>query len=345
MPLGDPNGKDDLPPGMTPEELELLERHFAAVSREAQAERNDVQSRQLDTAEKMRKALNVSVEIITDPAAAPRFAARHNVHVRTKEIARNMFDAYVGTGDVRLKALHNLDLQRSSAKANGVFVYPYSNEYEENRFSAKHPDGSNEYLMVEASGSHYRQGHMRYGAPKPAADAQFRFPEAKYGATPVFAIPDQSRSPVADDVTNKKILEQMLERPQTVALLEDIATDPEMGKMGLASHAIDRGLRHIVEEINPRRGDHAIEYIVAEIISIRGMILKGGHELFFDDEIEGTAILNGRSMVVFDHFESDHVTSFAPAWTLQNRRVPVEGHEYVESLLANWYAKFARIKR
>lgn len=335
-------------PLMTEEERErLLRLQFEQASDQLVEERRfRVDTERVDTHEKIQKALNVSVEIITDPTVSRRLAARHNAHVRTNQIARDMFDVYNdGDEGVRTRALENLELQHLSAKDGGVFVFPYSDELERRRITATHPDGSNEYLIVEASGSHYKQGHMRYGAPKPAADAQFRLPEARYGAAPVFTVPDATRSPAADDLTNKTILEQILERPHAVAQIEDIATDPDMGKMGLASHAIDAGLKHIVEVLNPRRGDHAIEYIVAEIVSIRGMILKGGLELFLDDEIEGTAILNGRSMVVFDHFQSRYVKSFAPAWTLQNRIVPVEDHDHVESLIANWYVKAARVKR
>lgn len=346
MPPGNPDGKEDLPPGMTPEEFAALENHFAAVSREFQAQRNDVHNRQLITVDRMRKALNVSTEIITDPSVARRLATRHNAHVRTHEIARDMFLAYAGTPVERAAAMENLELQRLVAKEDGVFVFPYPDELEERRICAAYPGGSKEYLVVEASGSHYKHGHMRYGAPRPAADAQFRLPEARYEATPVFSIPDIARRPVADAITNPKILERILERPQAVAQLDDIATDPEMAKMGLAWNAIDAGLRHIVEVLNPQRGDHAIEYVVAEIVSIRGMILKeGNHELFFNDEIPGTSIMNNRSWVVLDHFNNDYVKSFDDAWTLQNREIPVEGHSHVKSLIANWYVKAARIKR
>jgi GNAT superfamily N-acetyltransferase len=346
MPYGSESGGNPDPLVSEEERERLLRLQFEQATDELAAEsQGRVDAERTDTHEKMRKALNVSADIIIDPAVGRRLAARHNAHVRTQDIARDMFDAYAGTPQQRAAALENLEIQRLCAKEDGVFVFPYSYDFEAGRIFAVHPDGSKEFVIAEASGSHYKPGHMRYGAPKPAADAQFRLPEARYDAMPVFVVPDATRSPVADDLTNKTILERILERPQAVAQLEDIAVDPDMRRLGLASRAIDAGLRHIVERVNPERGAHAIEYVVAEIVSIRGLLLKGGYELYFDDEIEGTAILNDRSLVVFDHLQSDYVTSFASAWTLQNRRVPVDGHDHVDSLIANWYVKAARIKR
>lgn len=303
---------------------------------------NEVLQGRREASDKIRVALDLRTDILTDASAAPRLSKRHNAHIRTEKIADLMCQAAFGQGEKRLKAIEALKGEVKRAEEEGIFVFPYSDELETDRLEAAYPDGQREYLIVEASGSHPRIDHPRHGKPGPAADAQIHLPSSDSSASPVFARPDPAR----DAILSPELLESMLLRPHAVAQVDDIVSDPDMGKLSLASAALERGLQIIVEDVNPGRDPSGrIEFITAEIVSIRGMELHAGETLYFDHEIPASPILNRRSMVVFDHFKSSYATNFDTAWVLQGHRIPIEGHPLVRHLIANWYVKVARTKK
>lgn len=331
MPLNDPNGPDEQ---STPQsEDELFAKEFEQAWHQLKQEDRTGKICD-DTKDAVRDAVAPRVDFLDDPVHAGRLAARHNQHLLTGDIADAMYDATFMLGKERIDAIARLEQLNKRAKEHGVFVFPYDEEYERMRMEGRHEDGSRKYVIAEAWGTHPRRGFV------PGADAQIALPAANRHAAPVFSVPLGS-----DTVPRDKLLEEMLEFPESVAQIDDVVTELDMQRKGLASRAMEAALVRIRDEINPTRGDHAIKIVTAEIVSVRGMRLKEkGHELFLDHEVPGERIMNSRSMIVFDHLRSDVVAAFDDVWVLKNRFVPVHGHPHVEGLIVNWYVKAARVR-
>lgn len=331
MSISDPNGRNE--ESTPPSEDELFAKEFEKAWHQEQ-ERRTEQGR-AETKNAVRDAVAPRVDFLEGPAHAGRLAERHNAHLLTGRIADAMYDAISIDSRVRMDAIARLEQLNNRANAHGVFVFPYAEEYERARLEGRHADGSPTYLIAEAWGTHPERGFV------PGADVQVALPAPKRGAAPVFAIPGEG-----DTVTHKACLAELLDFPERVAQIDDVVTELDMQKKGAASRAIEAALLRIRDELNPARGEHAINRVLAEIVSVRGMRMReGGHELFLGHEIPGDPMMNGRSMIVFDHLRSDVVTAFKNVWVLENRFVPLDGHPKVEGLIVNWYVKAAEFRK
>lgn len=335
MPINDQNGSDE--ESTQPSEEELFVQAWQQLERQTRVE-GSPENVARGVSDAIRTLMEHSTSIVRDPETAPRFAERHASHVRSRVIANAMFAAYYGSENEKKEAVQRLDQERGRADKNGVFVMDYSTEYMVERLSARYPDGRYEYIVAEASGSHPDVGHPRHGKPAPCADAQIHVPEARHDAMPVFSIPNEH------DVPHDKVrILKMANRPQAVAQIDDLASDVGMGGIRAASFALDAALR-MLKESNRDRGQFAIQTVTAEIIMITGIRLRDCTELHFGKDIPGTPIDNQRSRNVFRKFESDVVHHFRDIATLLNRTIPVHGHPYVESLIADWNVIAADIK-
>lgn len=292
---------------------------------------------------KMRQALNVRTDILTDVAAAPRLAERHHVHVRTQEVARLMYLVCFGQPEEKEQARQALVHMRKDAVEQGIFLFEQDQQFQEHRLSSCYPDGQREYLIIETSASHAQRNHPRHGIVAPAADAQFHLPSLDRDAPAVFTIPNLN---AGDHEVNHEHFENVQARPHVVMQVDDIATDPQMMNLRLAAHALERGLKHVVEDVNPQRDTvDKIEFVTAEIVCVTGMEIEGGHVLYFGGEIDGTPIWNKRSFQVFGSFESKYCTHFDTGWVLKNRKVPVQGHPVVRNIIADWHVQVATLRK
>lgn len=336
------------PEGERPESDPYLQgvNEEAARLREEREERTrgrHMREQQRLTRQESQRALNIRTEIVTDVSDAPRLYNRHHVHVRLVDLATDLYQAYVKRDQDRTEAIAIVEDHREQAQEAGIFLLDFPQTKFEDRILSRHSDGSPEYVIAESYGTHPDQDHPRHSLLLPAADAQFRTPEARRGAKRVFVKPMEEKG---DIIRRPELLKDLLEHPYSVAQAEDLAADPDMLRLQLASAAFDKGLMHMREVINPTRGDYPIEHVVGEVVSVRGIRLKGQmNNILLDREIPAPPILNGRSMTVLDHFKNPHVTHFETAWILADRKIPLVNHPYVAYLIANWYVLYAELKK
>ncbi len=299
---------------------------------------------QLKTIDDVRRALDVSTEIVTDPSAGRRLADRHNAHVRTVDIAEHAYEAMLSRGPGEHQEY--FAWLRSHVKQHGLFVYPYTPDYEEGRIIARYNDDTPQYLIVESSGRHPDSAHGRHHMKAPAADAQFHLAKPALDAPKVieWPRPNRRRGRRRDQLFDEDLIEEMKSMPYSVAVLDDIASDPDMGHLRLAGTALNRGINEIVHTVNATRERHPIRFIAAEIVSVQGFKMKSGKNIRLQSDLQIAPILNDRSVEVFAHFNSPDCESFETAWVRRDSLVPIE-HPYVQGILVDWHVKVARLKQ
>ncbi len=284
-------------------------------------------------------ALHTSTSILTDADDAERLRERHQSRVRREELARLLIDAYVTAGKEKDAALEALARFTQEVNDGGIFLLDYSKEKVEHRLTAALSDGSPAYVIVEASGAQPDPDMPYYNEVRPVADVHIHLPEAQRGAQPVFEVPGPH-----DSVRRRDLLETMLVQSHAVAQIDDIVCAKEAEKLRLVSSALDRGIRHTLDDVNAQRGREKIEYFTAEIVTVRGIRLDSGEELLLDHEIPSRVIENGRSFYVCRKFHHPKITTFTPAWILEHRFIPVEGVGMVKDLIVDWTVLVAQTK-
>lgn len=301
------------------------------------------------TKEGVRNVLETRTDIVTDPSAATFLAARHNSHVRSPDIARHAYALMSRQGSA-FNHREFFDTLRGDVRKHGVFVYPYAEEFVRDRIEATYDDGSRRFLIVETFARINDPDSPRRATLSSCADAQFHVPRPGSPSQSVIALPRKrrgKRTPAwrKDQIYDEDLVEEMRSMPYATAVLEDIASDRDVHKLGLAASAMNRGIRHIVHELNPTRGAYPIRFVGAEIVSIQGFKMKGsGQVVRLQNDLQIAPILNDRSMAVFDHFNSVDCEAFQTAWIRRGSLVPVE-HEHIEDIIVDWHVKVARLKK
>lgn len=299
--------------------------------------------------DKMRNVLEVKTNIVSDPSAAPFLAARHNSHIRSPEIAAHAYALMSRNGNPDEHRAF-FDTLRGDVRTHGIFVYPYTDEFERERLEAVYDDGSPRYVIAET--------FARIDDPKSpgrltlssCADAQFHVPMPAERSQSVIALPKRRRgrrTPAwrKDQIYDEDLVEEMRSMPYATAILDDLASDRDVHKLGMAASAMNRGIQHIVHELNPTRGGYPIRFIGAEIVSIQGFKMKGSGEVVrLQNDLQIAPILNDRSIAVFDHFNSVDCEAFQTAWIRRGSLVPVD-HPAIEHIIVDWHVKVARLKK
>lgn len=348
MPENDPTGPtdgDNASQGadaFDPNSRAYLERQFALASSEILEKREqEIARKRASTVESIRQALDIRTEIVTDPARAPVFAKRHNAHVQSSNIAEQAFAAWEGSE----KGKQFFAALRKHAAENGIFVYPYEDQLEAERITDTHGNGAPKFLMIEAFGRHPDPSHPRHTIESSAADAQFQLAEATKDAETILSWPSRKKSRSKRDVIdNDDLVDEMKKKPHAIAVLEDIASDPDMGHLRLAGSAMNRGIYEIVHNINQTRGEFPIEFIAAEIVSIQGVVFHNNRVVQLQKDLQITPVANGRSLILFEHFNSPNCESFERAWLRRGIHVPVE-HADVKAVLINMNVMVSRLKK
>lgn len=319
-----------------------LERQFNAGVDRLLARR--LQQQRAVVPHAMRQALDIHTGIVVDPVIGERLAARHNSHVLSSEIAAHAYGAMSEKSPEHFNYFKQL---RSQTKEHGLFVYPYTKEFEEQRITGRYADGSPKFLIVESFGRPEDPSHPRHAEISPAADAQFQLAQPSGDAATVITWPkkraNRKQRRNRDQILDEDLVDEMKSMPYAVAVLDDLSSDPDMGHMRLAASAMNRGIHHINRELNATRGDFPIRFIAAEIVSVQGFVTKGGQVVRLQSDLQITPILNDRSMAVFDHFNSPDCESFTTAWIRRGSLVPVD-HPHVSNILVDWHVKVARLK-
>lgn len=339
-----PNNHDS---PLTPEEALVLRQQIDQASEIVAGER--LQRMGKETAGKVREALDVRTELLREPAAAPFLAARHNSHVRSPQIAAHAFALMSHQGNPQEHRAF-FDGLRGDVRKHGVFVYPYTDEFERERIEAVYDDGSPRFVITETFARVDDPGAPGRPALSSCADAQFHVPRPDSRSQSVIALPRKRRGKRTpswrkDQIYDEDLVEEMRSMPYATAVLEDLASDRDVHKLGLAASAMNKGIQHIVHELNPARGDYPIRFIGAEIVSIQGFKMKGSGEVVrLQNDLQIAPILNDRSMAVFDHFNSVDCEAFQTAWIRRGSLVPVE-HDHIEHIIVDWHVKVARLKK
>ncbi len=281
------------------------------------------------------RALDTLVSVVDDPAAARRFAARHNDRLIVDKLI-DLLTAYIAGGNAPA-VFHEIDgVLRSYVKENGFFVERYSDDKLRERLAGTHPNGEKKYLVVETSVSHLRAG-AQGASTDPYADVQIAMPTTADDASHVMEMPVDG-----DDIVNRDLVEEMFDMPYAVASLDDMVCDPSMARQHLVTTALRKALHEIRTSINPDRGTRKVRYMTACLASIRGIRLKDGTVWNLQEDGRISPIFNERSAEVFEHMRKD-VPPFRTAFVLRDREVPVD-HPLVEAIIVDWHTKVAELK-
>lgn len=345
MPPEVPHGPNDPESQLTPEEALLLRQQIDQASAIVEGER--LLRLGKETSNALRTVLELRTDILRDPGAAPLLAARHNSHVRSPDIAHHAYALMSrdGTVDEHRAFFEQL---RADVKKHGIFVYPYTEEYERARIEARYDDGSPQFVIAETL-ARLDEGSLSKNELASRADAQFHLPRAAADAHDVIPMPRRRRgrrTPAwrKDQIYDEDLIEEMLSMPYATAILDDLASDRDVHKLRLAASAMNKGIEHIVHDVNPTRGEFPIRFIGAEIVSIQGFKMKNsGAVVRLQNDLQIAPILNDRSMAVFDHFNSVDCEAFQTAWIRRGSLVPVD-HAMIESIIVDWHVKVARLK-
>jgi hypothetical protein len=285
--------------------------------------------------QEIRKALDIDATILRPSTteelqvSATRLAARHQEHLIATAFVSVVLRLHKDPNDALARA--ELQLIRDKANESGFFIMNYTPEMMMERLQS--PD----YIIAEASGRHYLEGHPNALHSVPSADCQIWLPEAAEHPRESLILPESTDFHMEEGLINK-----CKNRPWAFAEVKDISTSLSMNNTGLAGAARRCGFNYIRDVINPARGEFPIEYVGAEIGMLKGIVLPDGAEVRLENLGESEHLKNKRSMAI--HFV--HPTETAEqAWILKNRIVSVEfeGEQY--GILTNWLMGIHKLKK
>lgn len=312
---------DELESQLTPEQRKAYEAGVRMATEKHVKASLDVRQR----------AIDVSVECVTDVAAAPRFTQRHNERIITGRLADLLYRYLISKDQNEKSALYTaIEQERSDQRDFGFFLLQYEEELLRRRLELDPFSYDGGYAMIEVSARHPSPNHKLHTNTQPVSDAQFHIPGQGPQTQHVVALPPEQEH-------EHPWLSNMRLRPQCVTLLEDIVCIQQMSHTSVASHALKEGLRMIRSDINPRReACEKIEYVVAELASIRGFKLKDGTEVSLSHDLNVAPLFNYACELMLRHFNHRDVsTSFEKVYDRPDE-IPVIGHPYVSHLHVTW---------
>ena len=276
-------------------------------------------------------------------------AALHNGHLIGKQVVENAVQ-YAEDGNAKAR----LTLQQHAVHANkyGYFLFRYDAKTIDYRLRAEYsgenfPQATPKFVVSASDALHPDSQHELHKKSVCSADCQLHLPKPKANAPTILDLPDVS---LGDEVTDVSWLQRATDEPQGIALVEDIQCRKDMTQFGLSSKAMDAGLLHVREKVNPLRPEFPVTDVAAAIASIKGIVMKDGRKVFFGSKEmpDITPIGNGRSMYTFEHFNSENCESFLPVYTLRGREYPVVLPDDTKNehykLIVDWFVKSARLK-
>ncbi len=278
-------------------------------------------------------------EVIDNPAAAERLSRRHDVQLITSSLVFWCNKLLQNASD--RDAIVGMKQLRAQASAKGFFLIPYDLAFMDDRIRSQRDDGGRRFLIIESMARHPDPAHARHSSVTPAADAQFQLPSARADAEHVIHLPCEG-----DEVQNPDLVEHFRKNPGIVASFEDLACDPDMFRLSCAKKAMLEGINYIRTIENASRGDVPIEYVVAEIASVQGVILEGGIEIRFQGDLNISPFINARSTEVFEHLHAPGICeAFSPLYIRRGDCVAVHGDPLITHVLVDWFGKSSEIVR
>jgi hypothetical protein len=293
-----------------------------------------VAARTAEAQEAARNTFETHLDVVDDPAAAPRLSRRHNDQLISKKLI-DLVLLYIDGGGNEAMFREIDEVLRNHVRRYGFFLEQYPVQKLEGRLADRHPNGEKKYLVVEASVSHPRAG-AQGASQDPYADAQFALPTTADDAAHVLEMPREG-----DDLVNPDLVEELFDMPYAVASLDDVVCEPAMAGKHLASAALKRGLHEIKTVVNAGRGLKKIRYVTACLASVRGIRFKDGTTWNLQEDGRITPIFNERSAEMFEHMRN--CPPFRTAFILRDREVAVD-HPLVGSLIVDWHTKVAELK-
>ena len=208
---------------------------------------------------------------------------------------------------------------------SGFFISQYS----EGDMQRRQDDP--EYLLVETS------------IPIPdsedrlvIADCHTRIPACTV-SEPIFEMPDTSRG---DVIYLETLVKQIGTRKTRYAIVEDITCVAEHNDRGFAGIARNNAFHRIETEINPARGEHAIEKVAAAIAVLEGVRCPDGSIILLEELGNRMPIKNERSLLA--HRFSRHECGMA--YYLHRRELPFVINGQVYYIIVGWLMHFLDLK-
>jgi len=317
----------------------------------AQRVANDTQ----EASAKVQKALSITVMDPTDSDyeidaddRAMHLAHRHNDLCIAEDIVQLVLDCEGPVDSIEREGLiDKLEAHRKHANKNGFFLMRYTPEFVKSRLTAApysvsiggHDEESPSYIVAEAAGKKPNADGAVEGPPLWASDCNVNLPEPSSSAQEVI-----SSLQDGDTITMEHYANELKNKPWSMAIVDDLTCEEDMQHLGLAGASMAKAIESIVERVNPKRGEFPIEYIAAEIASIRGVVLPEGKKIMLPD-LEVNPIGNGRSRYVFEHCRF----GFEHAWELVDREhevlLPGDDPSKPHKVIVKWWVMVADLKK
>ena len=295
---------------------------------------------------RFRKALDMGSKVHNEKRRATILKCRHNERLKGIIFVKCLEDLSGGDSNRVSMAREALEELQKDIEENGVFLIEYDDELMEERLSPGRYSWRSdpekklipEYIVAESWGRHPDPDNPLHTKKVVAADCQIHLPLPKRDVLPVVEIPTDE-----DILRNSPFIEYLNANPYAVALIEDIVCQEEMGELRLASVAMSKALRHIMEA-NKNRKRNRITHVATSIADLRGIRKPDGTEIMLKEDLGLPPICNERSLHLFSHFKSNYYTPFKTAFILKNRTVPIEFRGERYEIILDWIVKASALK-
>jgi hypothetical protein len=300
---------------------------------------------------KAKKALDMSVRLLECPESAHRLSERHNAALISHEYIE-LLKLFTTTGETQYE--EGLKEIRASAKKFGFFLFEDAEAFMAERLQKTEPSANqSQFVIAEAFGRHPDSNNELHHEGLWSADCQIQIPADSESTIPVVQSPDEGSGDVVHNLVYADVVD---EQPESVAIIEDIVCDRRMAHLQLASLAMSHSLEQVINGVNPKRL-HKLGYVAAEIASVTGVILPRGKEvtghngeineqIYFDGKHQ---IFNGRSMHIFEQFDSPLCSEFKLAFQRKDEEhdivMPDDDPENPHKLIVTWNVMIAELEK
>jgi hypothetical protein len=270
------------------------------------------------------KALSTSGRILSADAAtidadAARLAARHEQHRISEELVAMMLLLKMDPKDEQ--AIAELQFLRTRANESGFFLMKYTPEMMRERIA------SSSYVIGEAYAS-FADPNRSADSPVSVADCQCWIPPI-----PGNEMIDLPVAGSKDIIFLDDVVQECVKRPWAFGEVKDISSNIDAGSLGYAGAARSAAFHHIENVANPSRGTRPVEFMMASIGNIKGLVTDSGEEIRLRDLGHPQGIMNRRSVAI--HEGGSYPAE--PAYKLVDRTVPVEMEDgTIQNILLDW---------
>lgn len=294
-----------------------LDDLFEGIEHQVESDRDNlVINAQSNAQNSMKRALDIKARLVTDPAYANILSERHNAALISQEYI-TLLKLLTETGDKKYEEA--LKCIRVKAKKFGFFLFKDGQAFMEERLQkTESRGGGSHFVIAETYGRHPDPKSEWHETGLWAADCQIQIPGDTMAATSVVQSPDEGKG---DVIHNRVFTDAVHEHPESVIIIEDIVCDMRLAHLELASLAMSHSLEEVIYGVNPQRL-HKLGHVAAEIAAVTGVILPKGkriedhnggvqERICFDGKHQ---IFNGRSMRIFEQFDSPLCSEFELAF-------------------------------